>query len=175
MPDRLSRLFDIAQRQDATIVDMTATHIVFDCYCGERHTKRFTTNCLYCTRHTQHKSQLNRSWSCLFETFTFPSGRQVRINKGYEGTALSELVKLYDEDDIITSPEPIAYMLDGKLHTYIPDIYIKSKNLIIEIKSDRTMYYTGKYGMNLAKRKASKESGYNFEFWIYDKYTKTIV
>lgn len=175
MPDRVSRLFDLAQTQDATIVDITATNVVFECSCGERHTKRLTTTSLYCNRHTQQRSQLKRSGCCRFETFKFPSGREVRIHKGCEGVALTELVKLYKEDDIETTPEPISYTFNGKLHTYIPDIYIKSRNLIIEVKSDRSMYYTGEYGVNLAKRKATEESGYNFEFWIYDKCTKTIL
>ena len=175
MSKRQIRLLELAKEQNANIVGFDVKNVLFECYCGERATKGLSTTNLRCKRHTASQAHIKRDWCSHFENYTFPSGKTIRINKGYEGSALAELVQLYDEDDIITTPEPIAYTLDGKLHTYIPDVYIKSKNLIIEVKSDRTMYWLGKYNANLAKRKAAKDAGYNFEFWIYDKYTKTIL
>ncbi len=34
----------------------------------------------------------------------------------------------------------IQYTIDNKPHRYIPDFYIKSKNLLIEVKSEFTFY-----------------------------------
>lgn len=93
--------------------------------------------------------------------------------QGYENLALDEL--FYDmellEEDIITdtSKVPRITWIDsiGKQHKYFPDIYIPSKNLIIEVKSPYT--FKQHYEINLLKQQYSIKSGYNFEFWIYDK------
>jgi hypothetical protein len=53
-----------------------------------------------------------------------------------------------------------------KQKVYFPDIYIPKQNLIIEVKSTYT--YSKEYDKNIAKANATKNTGYNFEFWIYD-------
>lgn len=58
--------------------------------------------------------------------------------KGYEHLALDELVKIYNEDDILTDRNDmpkIMYNFNDKTLRYYPDIYIKSENKIIEVKS----------------------------------------
>jgi hypothetical protein len=55
-----------------------------------------------------------------------------------------------------------------------PDIYIKSLNKIIEVKSDYV--YIKELQKNIIKKKACLYLGYNFEFWIFDgKHNLTII
>lgn len=53
----------------------------------------------------------------------------------------------------------------GEIHRYIPDFYIKSKNLLIEVKSEFTFYTS--IDDNIAKCKAAQEMGYNIEFIVF--------
>lgn len=61
----------------------------------------------------------------------------------------------------------------NKVYKYYPDIYIKSKNLIIEVKSVWT--YKKNIVKNTIKALRTKESGFNFEFWIYNKKKELII
>jgi len=83
---------------------------------------------------------------------------------------------MYNEDDIENDRKHIPnvkYMLKKKIHYYYPDIYIKSKNLIIEVKSDYT--YNQQLIKNIIKSLAVRKAGYNFEFWIYTDKAKNKV
>lgn len=104
-----------------------------------------------------------------FKNYTFPSGRIVSV-QGYENYALDELLKSYDENDIVVATDGISihtgvieYELNGT-HIYKPDIYIKSKKLIIEVKSDWTYKITKK--QTRAKEQACKNLGFNFYLMI---------
>jgi hypothetical protein len=73
--------------------------------------------------------------------FIFPSGKEVLV-QGYEPQALTKLLKTFEEDDIVVGTKNIAneigniwYENGGKKHRYFPDIYVKSINKIIEVKS----------------------------------------
>ena len=80
----------------------------------------------------------------------------------------------YDENNIITECDSIEYEYNNKIHNYYPDIYIIDENKIIEVKSDWTM--KTQYDKNIAKKNGCLESGFEFEFWIYDeKKNKTIL
>jgi len=100
-----------------------------------------------------------------FKDYILPSGKIIKI-QGYENIALDELVKIYNEDDIFTSRldmPKIQYYLDGEIYSYYPDIYIKSIDKIIEVKSTWT------YKRNLIKNiHKTRKLGLEFEFWIYD-------
>jgi hypothetical protein len=61
---------------------------------------------------------------------------------------------------------------DGKLHSYYPDLFIKSKNMIVEVKSMWT--YNKDKEKNLLKKEACLSMGYLFEFRIYDGKGKMI-
>lgn len=106
--------------------------------------------------------------------YKFPSGR-IELIQGFEHFALDDLLKKYDETDIIVSNKEIVdytgfimYDNNGKSRRYFPDIYIKSVNKIIEVKSEYT--YNGTYfGENMLKRKACLDAGFDFEFLIYDR------
>jgi hypothetical protein len=106
-----------------------------------------------------------------FKDYTFPSGKIVRI-QGCEYKALDELLKIYNEYDIINDrtlvPKIWYETVDDKKHKYYPDIFIPKDNLIIEVKSKWT--YNGKpiwKETNLLKEKACIAAGYNFKFMIY--------
>jgi len=100
--------------------------------------------------------------------FIFPSGKSVSY-QGYENIALDELLTLYNEENIENDRKyvpHIKYKLYNKQHYYYPDIYIKSENLIIEVKS--TWTYKNDLIKNINKALAVRKAGYKFEFWIYD-------
>jgi hypothetical protein len=102
-----------------------------------------------------------------FKNYTLPSGNLIRI-QGYENLALDELLKTYPEDDIFTNKNDmpkIMYKFKGKMLRYYPDIYIKSENKIIEVKST----YTYKVALikNMIKSLSTRKLGFDFEFWVY--------
>jgi len=108
--------------------------------------------------------------SYLKKDYKLPSGTIIQV-QGYEQIALDELFENnYKEDDIITQYQVIEYEFENNTHKYYADIYIKSENKIIEVKSDYTMDLH--YDKNMAKWEACVDSGYEFEFWIYDKKKK---
>ena len=53
----------------------------------------------------------------------------------------------------------ITYSINGEIHRYIPDFYIKSKNLLIEVKSEFTFYID--LEKNFLKIEAAKNAGYD--------------
>lgn len=87
---------------------------------------------------------------------------------GYERFVIPELLKKYQREDIKIGFEikPIKYKFEGKTKNYHPDIFIVSENKIIEVKSSYT--FKADKDKNLAKQKACKEQGYDFEFHIWD-------
>lgn len=108
--------------------------------------------------------------SYLTKDYVFPSGKIVRV-QGYEPQALDILLETHKEKDIFVSSEikneigVITYQDErGILHRYIPDIYIKSANKIVEVKSVWT--YRVQLDTNLLKKKACIDLGFNFEFMI---------
>ena len=63
------------------------------------------------------------------------------------------------------------YIFDGKSHTYYPDIYIKSSNIIIEVKSPYT--YRVDFSKNMCKKKSVQNTEYNFQLWIFTSNNST--
>lgn len=106
----------------------------------------------------------------LTKDYIFSSGRIVRV-QGYEPQALDILLQTYDEKDLFIGSEIkneigiITYLDESKnLHRYNPDIYIKSLNKIIEVKSQWT--YNVQLDTNIRKKIACEDLGINFEFMI---------
>jgi hypothetical protein len=108
--------------------------------------------------------------------YKYNNGKEIKV-QGYEPLALSLLENKYkiNSDDIITQfDNEIYYTFIKKYHKYFPDIYIKSLNKIIEVKSD--YMYVRELQKNLMKKKACLYLGYTFEFWIFDrKHNLTII
>lgn len=105
-----------------------------------------------------------------YHDFEFPSGKVVRV-QGYEPKVLAKLVVDYDENDIIVGLQNIIdeigffhYIYEGKTHRYYPDIYIKSENKVIEVKSTYTFNKEKK--KNLLKRDSVVSRGIDFKFII---------
>ena len=56
---------------------------------------------------------------------------------------------------------------DGKNHRHYVDIFIPTKNLCIEVKSDWTITFASS---NIyLKQQAAKDLGYKYEIWVYNK------
>ena len=101
--------------------------------------------------------------------YTLPSGNILQI-QGYEKFALDELIKLYNEDDIINGmlnvPTIWYYDESGQKHRHYVDFFIPSKQLCIEVKSTWTA--EKKQDNIFLKQNAGKTLGYQYEIWIYD-------
>ena len=102
--------------------------------------------------------------------FEFPSGKVYRV-QGYEPIVLTQLLTTYEENDIIVGVQNIIdeigffkYSLENKEHRYYPDIYLRSENLVIEVKSVYT--FNKEKNKNLLKRAAVLSKNYNFKFII---------
>jgi len=101
--------------------------------------------------------------------FTFPCSNIIQV-QGYEPFLLDILVKEgYIFEDIIvkrTSVPEIWYEKNNKKSRYFCDIYIPKTNTIYEVKSNWT--YKNNIEVNLLKKQACIDAGYNFELWIFD-------
>ncbi len=111
-----------------------------------------------------------------YKEYIMPSGA-IRYVQGYEPTAIDTLIKEHNiqESDIITDRKEIpriTYTYNDKTKYYFPDIYIKSQDKIIEVKSSWT--YEKDMEKNETKANACLEQGYNFEFWLYTKKGKKL-
>ena len=103
-----------------------------------------------------------------YKEYMMPSGMIVKY-QGYENLALDELVQQYEEEDILTGRTNIPtidYYINDTKHVYFPDIYIKSENKIIEVKSEWTI--TLKRGNVEEKALATIKAGYRYEIWVYN-------
>lgn len=104
-----------------------------------------------------------------YKKYTLPSGKIINI-QGYEHFALDILFKTYTEEQVMTQRKDIPrikYTLNNKIKYYFPDIYIPSENKIIEVKS--TWTYKKDIDKNKIKSQFTIDSGYIFEFWIFDE------
>lgn len=112
-----------------------------------------------------HERQQKLRW----KSYTLPSGKIIKV-QGFEDKALDILLTMFAEEDIITSRRILPnvwYTHKDKNRRYYPDMMIKSNNTIIEVKSEYT--YKIYEETNLKKKDACTTSGYNFEFWIFNK------
>ena len=130
--------------------------------CIERYGVEHPSQCQEIMEKTQKNAKKYKEYKML-------SG-MVRKVQGYEPFALNELVKIYQEDDIITDRKEIpriTYIINDKKKYYFPDIFIKSINTIIEVKS--TWTYKSKVDNIQEKAEATRQAGYDYEIWIYNK------
>ena len=111
-----------------------------------------------------------------YKEYIMPSGN-IRHVQGYENIAIDTLIKEHaiQESDIITDRKDIpriTYIYNYKTKYYFPDIYIKSQDKIIEVKSSWT--YEKDMEKNETKANACLVQGYTFEFWLYSKKGKKL-
>lgn len=120
--------------------------------------------------HVDEINMLQQSGGYSWYDFKFPSGKTCKV-QGYEPIILTDLLLKYDESDIIVGTKNIIneigifhYSYNGKQHRYYPDIYIKSRKLVIEVKSQYT--FNKEIEKNLLKQECVLNQNYNFEFRI---------
>jgi hypothetical protein len=105
----------------------------------------------------------------LFKTkeYIFPSGKTAKV-QGYEPLALNFLLTKYHENDILICGRShvFKYFFGGRMRKYYPDLYIKSTNTYIEVKSTYT--YNVDLNKNMEKQKAVERENINFVFLIVD-------
>lgn len=115
------------------------------------------------------EKMLNNSYQR--KEYTFPSGKTITY-QGYENYALDELLfeEKIDEDDIITARDCVPEIWynddNNKQHRHYVDIYIKSQNRCIEVKSSWT---NQPKNFVFEKKEAAENLGYKYDLWIYDK------
>lgn len=108
--------------------------------------------------------------SYCIKQYKFPSGKIINY-QGYENFAFDELISVEKilEDDIITNRKdvPEIWYSDktGKLRRHFVDIYIKSQNRCIEVKSTWT---NQEKNYVLEKQESAINLGYKYEIWIFD-------
>jgi len=104
-----------------------------------------------------------------YKEFVMPSG-DVRYIQGYEPQVLKYLLECgVPEDDIATARfdvPVIDYEFGGKRRKYFPDILVKSKNMLIEVKSTYT--FSKDMEMNMAKQRGAKRAGYHHIIVIWE-------
>ena len=121
---------------------------------------------------------LTKSFS--YKSYRLPSGKIISL-QGYEPIAMDYLLTNYNEEDIFTKNRDIENLVgklfykreDGIRSRYFPDIFIKSENLIIEVKSNFT--YNLSLSTNLLKRNICLENGLNFNFYIIDSNSNLLI
>jgi len=115
------------------------------------------------------EKMLNNSYN--LKKYKMPSGKIISY-QGYENFALDELLfeENISEDDISTErncvPEIWFYDKDNVHHRYYVDIYIKSQNRCVEVKSSWT---NQPKNFVFEKKEAAENLGYKYDLWIYDK------
>lgn len=92
-------------------------------------------------------------------------GKQFNL-QGYEPFFLIEAQKEGISIHDIESPGPtVQYVLDGKERSYHPDFYVRSLNLIVEVKSEWTRKLNGR--LDEAKWEATRKL-YSLQIRTYD-------
>ena len=105
-----------------------------------------------------------------FKEYIFPSGKIAKV-QGYEPQALNYLIniELIKEEDIalraIEGKPTIKYIENNKERFYFPDIFIKSQNRIIEVKSEWTFKEEWRKNVHL-KLEACKNLGYKADLYV---------
>ncbi len=120
---------------------------------------------------SQHKLFFSKALKTLYskKSYKMPSGKIIDV-QGYEPFALNILLNQnIEEDDIITDREEVpelwySYREDTYEHRHFIDIYIKSQNRCIEVKSIYT-FIKDKEKV-LIKQEYAKKDGYLYEIWV---------
>ena len=128
--------------------------------------------------HLQNPEYAEKHLKATFKTkkYIMPSGKVVNY-QGYESFGLDELLfnEHIDEDDITTSrievPEIWYFDKNGKRCRHFVDLYIKSQNRCIEIKSTWTNQEKNSV---YEKQAAAIEQGYLYDVWIYTRDGKRV-
>ena len=114
-------------------------------------------------------SNIKRS-SFKFKKYISLSGKIYEC-RGYESYILKYLLDAgIDDSDLfcgINNVPVISYEYNGKNRKYFPDIFIKSKNMLIDVKS--IYIFDREVEKNLTKQKYSKNAGFHHIIIIWDE------
>lgn len=122
----------------------------------------------------QHPDVFEKSKRNSFKRHLYltPDNNELLL-QGYEPFAIDKLLFEFNisEYDIKTKASEIPEIFLDESHRYYPDLYVKSLNKIIEVKSEYTVACNKE--LNIKKHLRTKELGYNHEIWIcYPKENK---
>lgn len=140
------------------------------CFMSSNAGKEFSRDTYRCDNVMQNAEvfEKQRKSQYTIKEYKLPSGILIML-QGWEHRALDEILKYTDENDIVveTSHMPrIYYTIDGdKQHRYYPDIYIKSKRLVIEVKSLETL--SRDMIKNRRKFQYTNMPPVRMEIWVY--------
>lgn len=130
-----------------------------------------TCNKRYGTDHPmQNKEIMEKSIKSSYKlkSYTLPSGKIIKY-QGYENFALDDLLKIYNEDDLVNGSKNVPelwYEADGVKHRHYVDIFIPNENKCIEVKSTFTVKIKKDHVFD--KQNYAKQEGYVYEIWVYD-------
>ena len=103
--------------------------------------------------------------------YIWTDGTEFTYTGSYEKKFLAYLDKIlqFPSSDLMApAPQVFDYMFEGEQHAHIPDFYISSLNLIVNIKSSENKHYRLRdLDRELAEDNAIKKSEYNY-IKIYD-------
>lgn len=166
------------------------TLMKYKCKCGDisqitySNLQKNIDGCLECSKQKK-KEKFDENWKengrenlnrlCISQTknYILPSGKICMI-QGYENFCLDDLIynENIKEDDLLVGIKDIYcfsfYSENEKEKFYYPDIFIKSLNKFIEVKSKLTINIKNKE--NQLKWESVARNGYEIEIRIYDLY-----
>jgi hypothetical protein len=103
-------------------------------------------------------------------------GRRFSHLQGYEPQGIKYMVDHMgidiNEIDSGRKVPTVSYKFDGKNKIYFADMYVKSKNLLVEVKCEYT--YQNELEKNKAKREAALKAGFDYKTLIFDKRGKDV-
>jgi len=118
----------------------------------------------------QHPPIFERAQRYKRKAGTLPSGKTYSY-QGFENVGIQGLLEngILEEDLIISDVEKIPSIeywnpVKGRMCVYYPDIFVKTENRLIEIKSSWTL--KAQLQENLAKHEAAKVLGFKHEIWV---------
>jgi hypothetical protein len=123
--------------------------------------------------HSQNSTIANKILNNSYTTkkYKMPSGKIIDY-QGYENFALDELLNIEHilEEDIITNRKDVPEIWyddkKNKKRRHFVDLFIKSQNRCIEVKSTWTNQDKNNV---LEKQQAAINLGYKYEIWVFDK------
>jgi hypothetical protein len=164
----------IKQKMKDTCIEKYGVENVFQ---SELHKDKIKNTCLekYGVENVMHNPEIAaRSFNNMAKKkpYIFPSGIEVMV-QGYEPFALDVLIKIdkMDENEIETQRENVPkiwyYDPSGNKHRHYVDIYIKSQNRCIEVKSTWTFQMEHCYIFE--KQTSAKLLGFDYEIWVFSE------
>jgi hypothetical protein len=115
--------------------------------------------------------------------YVWIDGSKTKCISTYESDFLSYLEGNYKFKEEYLSRAPVIYYRtnDNKIRFYLPDFYVPSLNLIIEIKGTNNHYQKRDYEFEVLKEKATRDLGFNYfkvvnkDYDAFDEYLDDLI